>query len=73
MTASEPDTNDLLRQTGEGDRDARDRLLARHRGRLRKMIAWRLDRRLAPRVDPSDVVQDVLVEADRCGRWRGTT
>jgi hypothetical protein len=29
------------------------------------MIAWRLDRRLAPRVDPSDVVQDVLVEADR--------
>ena len=65
MTAHEPDTNDLLRQTGDGDRDARDQLLARHRGRLRKMVAWRLDRRLAPRVDPSDVVQDVLVEADR--------
>jgi RNA polymerase sigma-70 factor (ECF subfamily) len=65
MIANEPDTNDLLRQTGDGDRDARDRLLARHRDRLSKMVAWRLDRRLAPRVDPSDVVQDVLVEADR--------
>jgi RNA polymerase sigma-70 factor (ECF subfamily) len=65
MTAHEPDTDDLLRQTGDGDRDARDQLLARHRDRLRKMVAWRLDRRLAPRLDPSDVVQDVLVEADR--------
>jgi RNA polymerase sigma-70 factor (ECF subfamily) len=64
MTAHEPDTNDLLRQAGAGDRDARHQLLARHRDRLRKMIAWRLDRRLAPRVDPSDVVQDLLVEAD---------
>ena len=65
MTAQKPDTEDLLRQTGQGDRDARGRLLGRHRDRLRKMVAWRLDRRLAPRVDPSDVVQDVLVEADR--------
>jgi len=65
VPVQQPDTEDLLRQTGRGDRDARDRLLARHRDRLRKMVAWRLDRRLAPRVDPSDVVQDVLVEADR--------
>jgi len=65
MTVQKPDTEDLLRQSGQGDREARGRLLARHRDRLRKMVAWRLDRRLAPRVDPSDVVQDVLVEADR--------
>ncbi len=65
MTAHDPDTSDLLRQTGTGDREARGQLLARHRRRLRKMVAWRLDPRLAPRVDPSDVVQDVLVEADR--------
>jgi RNA polymerase sigma-70 factor (ECF subfamily) len=65
MTVQQPDTEELLRQTAQGDHDARDRLLARHRDRLRKMVAWRLDRRLAPRVDPSDVVQEVLVEANR--------
>ena len=37
----------------------------RHRNRLRKLIAYHMDRRLAARVDPSDVVQDVLIEAAR--------
>ena len=64
MSVSKPDTEDLLVQASAGDGVARDRLLARHRIRLRNMIAWRLDRRLAARVDPSDVVQEVLVEAD---------
>jgi RNA polymerase sigma-70 factor (ECF subfamily) len=64
MTAP-PDTDELLRRTSGGDPNARDQLLARHRGRLRQMIACRLDRRLAARVDPSDVVQDVLAEAAR--------
>jgi RNA polymerase sigma-70 factor (ECF subfamily) len=63
MTTPQPDTEELLRQTANGDPGARDGLLARHRDRLRKMIAWRLDRRLAARVDPSDVVQEVLLEA----------
>ena len=63
MTTEQPDTEDLLRQAEQGDLGARDGLLARHRDRLRKMIAWRIDRRLATRVDPSDVVQEVLLEA----------
>src|SRR5262249_1198227 len=46
-----------------GDGAARQELLAHHRGRLRQMIAVRLDRRLLARLDPSDVVQEVLVEA----------
>jgi len=50
---------------GQGDVHARSRLLERHRGRLRRMVAVRLDRRLAVRVDPSDVVQEALTEADR--------
>jgi RNA polymerase sigma-70 factor (ECF subfamily) len=65
MTPTRPDTEELLRQASQGDADARGRLLARHRSRLRKMVAWRLDRRLAARVDPSDIVQEVLAEADR--------
>ncbi len=65
MTDVQPDTEELLRRTGAGDRGARGALLERHRARLWRMIALRLDPRLAARVDPSDVVQDVLAEADR--------
>jgi RNA polymerase sigma-70 factor (ECF subfamily) len=65
MTAKQPDTEELLRQASLGVPDAAEQLLARHRSRLRKMVAWRLDRRLAARVDPSDVVQEVLAEASR--------
>jgi RNA polymerase sigma-70 factor (ECF subfamily) len=64
MTPTQPDTDDLLAQASRGDAAAREGLLARHRKRLRKMIACRLDRRLAARVDPSDVVQDVLTQAN---------
>lgn len=40
-------------------------LMERHRDRLRRMIAARLDRRLAPRLDAADVVQDTLADAAR--------
>ena len=51
--------------TGVSVERARHRLLDRHRARLRQMIARRLDRRLAARVDPSDVVQEALIDAAR--------
>ena len=38
-------------------------LLERHRIGLRRMVEMRMDRRLARRVDASDVVQDVFLEA----------
>jgi RNA polymerase sigma-70 factor (ECF subfamily) len=65
MPAPGPDTDELLRRTGSGDRSARGALLQRHRRRLQRLVAVRLDRRLAPRLDPSDVVQEALAEADR--------
>src|SRR5437868_9270150 len=65
MTTHPPDTEELLRQAGGGDRSARQQLLTRHRDRLRRMVAVRLDPRLAARVDPSDVVQEALMVADR--------
>jgi RNA polymerase sigma-70 factor (ECF subfamily) len=64
MTAG-PDTDQLLEQAGQGDDQARQQLLARHRRRLHRMVAAHLDRRLAARVDPSDVVQEALDDAAR--------
>jgi RNA polymerase sigma-70 factor (ECF subfamily) len=58
-------TQELLDQARQGDAVAVDRLLAAHREPLRRMIALRLDPALAGRLDASDVVQDVLLEASR--------
>ena len=60
-----PDTDHLLAAASRGDRTARGPLLERHRRRLRRMVDVRLDRRLAARVDPSDVVQEALADAAR--------
>jgi RNA polymerase sigma-70 factor (ECF subfamily) len=57
--------DDLLREAAAGSADAVNRLLERHRDALRRAVGLRLDRRLARRVDASDVVQDVLLEASR--------
>jgi RNA polymerase sigma-70 factor, ECF subfamily len=65
MTAQPLDTDWLIDQVIRGDVAARQQLLARHRDRLRRMVAVRLDRRVAVRVDPSDVVQETLAAADR--------
>ena len=63
MAPPQPDTDELIHRSAHGDDAARQDLLARHRGRLRQMISIRLDRRLLARLDPSDVVQEVLAEA----------
>jgi RNA polymerase sigma-70 factor (ECF subfamily) len=63
MPPAEPDTDQLLDLAGQGDGDARNRLLDRHRRQLRSLIALRMDPRLVARVDPSDVVQESLAEA----------
>jgi RNA polymerase sigma-70 factor, ECF subfamily len=60
-----PNTTELLARAAAADRSARDQLLTRHRTQLRRMVALRLDPRLAARLDPSDVVQDALAAADR--------
>jgi RNA polymerase sigma-70 factor, ECF subfamily len=63
MSPDAADTDALLRSAGLGDEAAWTELLARHRDRLRRMVAVRIDRRLAARVDPSDVVQEALADA----------
>jgi RNA polymerase sigma-70 factor (ECF subfamily) len=58
-------TQELLNAARGGDAEARNQLLERHRDALRRMIAMRLDPMVARRLDASDIVQDVLVEANR--------
>jgi RNA polymerase sigma-70 factor (ECF subfamily) len=65
MTPTSDDTDALLRKAQAGDDSARHELLERHRDRLRRMIAVRMDPRLKKRADPSDVVQETLVLASR--------
>ena len=65
MNSPQPETQQLLRQARDGDNTAGQQLLNLHRESLRRMIMARMDRRLSARVDPSDVVQEALVEASR--------
>jgi RNA polymerase sigma-70 factor, ECF subfamily len=61
--ATNPENDALLSDAARGDAGAVRSLLEQHRDRLRRMIAVRLDRRLAPRLDASDVVQEALADA----------
>ncbi|ADB18698.1 RNA polymerase, sigma-24 subunit, ECF subfamily [Pirellula staleyi DSM 6068] len=58
-------TQQLLDGVKQGDADAVNRLMERHRDSLRRLVQMRLDQKIQRRVDVSDVVQDVLVEANR--------
>jgi RNA polymerase sigma-70 factor (ECF subfamily) len=59
------DTQELLDHARGGDAQAVEQLLARHREPVRRMIDLRLDPAIVQRLDASDVVQDVLLEASR--------
>jgi RNA polymerase sigma-70 factor (ECF subfamily) len=58
-------TEQLLAGAKDGDADAMNHLMERHRDALRRMVQMRLDQKIQRRVDVSDVVQDVLIEANR--------
>jgi RNA polymerase sigma-70 factor, ECF subfamily len=64
MDANEPGIDLLLERACRGDAEARQGLLVACRDRLRRMVSVRLDRRVAARLDPSDVVQEALIDAD---------
>jgi len=56
------ETVDRLRREGHA---ALAELFTRHRLRLRRMVDMRLDRRVAGRVDASDVLQEAFVDASK--------
>ncbi|MCE2725173.1 MAG: sigma-70 family RNA polymerase sigma factor [Planctomycetaceae bacterium] len=64
--AAEPQpTLVLLERVRQGDDGAVNGLLERHRAAIKRMIDRRMDRGVQRRVDASDIVQDVLFEANR--------
>jgi RNA polymerase sigma-70 factor (ECF subfamily) len=65
MTRDNDDTDLLLARIADGQGSAVNVLLERHRRRLAAMVRLRMDRRVAARFDPSDVVQDTMIEAYR--------
>lgn len=66
MTAESDAIDPLLRRAAAGDSESWAVLAAQHSERLRRVVAFRLDPRLRGRLDPEDVVQDVLLAA-----WEG--
>jgi RNA polymerase sigma-70 factor (ECF subfamily) len=62
MADDSTDVHDLLRRMAAGDQQALAEAFARYRGRLRRMVLLRLDRRLQGRVDASDVLQEAYID-----------
>lgn len=63
MTEDAAELQSLADELRSGKRELFARLLAEHRPRLRRIVAFRLDPRLRQRVDPSDVLQETYLEA----------
>jgi RNA polymerase sigma-70 factor (ECF subfamily) len=58
-----PNNASLLARAAGGDLTAWGALLAAHQERLAQLVAFRLDRRLRRRIDPSDVMQEAFASA----------
>jgi RNA polymerase sigma-70 factor, ECF subfamily len=65
MNSKRSNVDEWAERAANGDEAARQRLLSFYRSNLRRMVAGRLDKRLAARVDPSDIVQETMIDADR--------
>jgi RNA polymerase sigma-70 factor (ECF subfamily) len=65
MTDTEMTTDDLLRRAKAGETAALGELFAHYRDRLRQLVRLRLDRRVAGRLDPSDVLQAAYLDVAR--------
>src|SRR5262245_53830258 len=65
MTGDKSRVDDLLLRAEAGDERARTDLFEAFRQRLRSMVRLRMDRRLAGRIDPSDVLQEADLDFER--------
>ena len=65
MTGESDEVSGLIRRAAAGEEAALRELFSRHRDRLKRMVHLRLSRRLAGRVDDSDILQEACLEAAR--------
>ena len=65
MLDDSPQTTPWLRRVRSGDQEALAAAFDHCRSRLRQMVKLRLDARLAARIDPSDVLQEVYMDVAR--------
>ena len=65
MTEDSDELADLLHRAADGDQEALRAVLTRYQDRLKRMVHLRLSRRLAGRVDDSDVLQEAYLEVAR--------
>jgi RNA polymerase sigma-70 factor (ECF subfamily) len=63
MTETSDDELQLIRRASEGDDQGWRELVDRYRGRLQRMVALRIDRRMQRRLNASDIVQEAYLEA----------
>ena len=63
MTEETDKTLKILERAGTGDPSAFEELFSRHRAKLRRAIAARMDRRVTGRADASDILQETYLEA----------
>jgi RNA polymerase sigma-70 factor (ECF subfamily) len=52
-----------LEQAVAGNQESWNTLVSQQRDRLRRLVAFRMDDRLQGRIDPSDVIQEAMIEA----------
>jgi RNA polymerase sigma-70 factor, ECF subfamily len=64
-TINDSETFRLVEQAATGDEQAWTELIDRHRDRLKRMVAVRMDHRLRGRIDPSDVIQEACLVASK--------
>ena len=65
MTGESDEVSGLIRRAAAGEEAALRELFSQHRDRLKRMVHLRLGRRLAGRVDDSDILQEAYLEAAR--------
>lgn len=65
MSSDASETRDLIRRIEGGDEHALSELFARYRSRLKRMVKFRMDRRLQGRLDASDVLQEAYLDVAR--------
>ncbi|MCA8944078.1 MAG: sigma-70 family RNA polymerase sigma factor [Planctomycetes bacterium] len=63
MSTESDDTTALLARLADGDEAALETLFSRMRDKLLRMVRYRIDPRLAGRIDPDDVLQEAWIAA----------